>query len=88
MEAFDNIDCQTIERFHNNYIQTNGDEKYRFAVLGGWTVDVKKQIKMLTKDKDNTNYHRLVVRGTVHARQRPQNMSGNSRFGGGSIIAP
>ena len=26
MEAFDNIECQTIERYNNNYIKSNGDK--------------------------------------------------------------
>ena len=84
MQAFDNIDGQTIERFYNNYLASNGDKKYRYVILGVWTVDVKDRLKMLTEEPENTSMHRIVLRGTVHERQRPT----NSRFGGGSLIAP
>ena len=45
-----------IERFHKNYIKSNGKKKYRFAILGVWTADLKKHIIMLTDDKDNTDF--------------------------------
>ena len=83
MEAFGNIESQTLERFHNNYLKSNGDPKFRFVILGVWTVDLLKLIKMLTDDKTNTNLHRMVIRGTTHRRPRPK----NSRFVG-SVIKP
>ena len=36
---------------------------------------------MLTEDMENTEMHRIVIRGIVHERRRPK----SSRFGGGSI---
>ena len=84
MEPFDNIENQTIERFYNNYLSSLGDLQYRFVILGVWTIDLKKRLKMLTNDKDNVKLHRFVIRGTSHIRPRPQ----NCRFGGGSLTSP
>ena len=70
MEAFDNIQSQTIERFYNNYITTNGLFKHRYAVLGEWTVDVKLRIMFLTDEPGNFLMMRIVVRGTTHIRPR------------------
>ena len=85
MEPFEDIDNQTIERFYNNYIKSNGDPQYRIVVLGVWSVDIKKRLKMLSDEPDNTDMHRFVIRGTTHHRARPEN---SKRFGGGSLIAP
>lgn len=71
MRAFDNIDSQTLERFHNDYVKSNGKKKFRYVVLGVWTVDIKKRLKMLTDDPDKTSLHRIVLRGTSHKRNRP-----------------
>ena len=81
MEAFDDIDNMTIERFYNNYLTSNGDKQYRLVVLGVWSVDIKERLKIFTDDPDNTSMHRIVVRGSTHQRQRPQ----NSRFVQGSV---
>ena len=54
MEAFDDIDCMTLERFYNYYKNSKGDPKFSFVVLGQWTVYLKKQLKYLTDDPDNT----------------------------------
>ena len=48
MEAFQNIESQTIERFYQNYLQSNGDKKFRIVELGIWTVDIKLLLRMLT----------------------------------------
>ena len=53
MQAFDDIDNQTIERFYNNYQISNGDPQYRIVVLGYWTVDIKLRIKYLSEEPDN-----------------------------------
>ena len=50
MEALANIESQTIERFYKEYVKSNGNSKFRIVVLGVWTVDLKKNIKMLTDD--------------------------------------
>ena len=83
MEAFEDIEGQTLERFYNKYIKSNGDKKYQFVNLGVWTVNIKICIKKLTDEPENSNMYRIVVRGTVYARRRP-----GIRFGGGSLIAP
>ena len=70
MEAFDNVESQTTERYYNNYITTNGLLKYRYAVLGKWTVDVKLRIMFLTDEPGNFLMMRIVVRGTNHIRPR------------------
>ena len=66
IEAFDNIESQTIERFHLDYLKSGGDPKFRIVVLGVWTVDLKKRIIMLSDDKDNTDLHRFILRGKSH----------------------
>ena len=53
LEPFDNIENQTIERFYNQYVQSNGKKRYRFVTLGVWTIDLKKLLKMLTDEMDN-----------------------------------
>ena len=83
MEAFENMESQTVERFYKKYLESNGNSKFRIVVLGVWTVDLKKHVKMLTEDQGDTRMHRIIFRGTTHERARPQNI----RFGGGSMIA-
>jgi len=83
MEAFGNIESQTVERFFKDYLKSNGNPKFRFVVLGVWTVDLLKRHIMLTDDKTNTKMHRMVVRGTTHRRPRPKN---SKRLG--SVIKP
>ena len=85
MEALENIESQTVERFYRKYLESNGNSKFRIVVLGVWTVDLKKHVKMLTEDQGDTRMHRVIFRGTTHERARPQNMQ-NIRFGGESII--
>ena len=82
MEALENMDSQTVERFYRKYKESNGNSKFRIVVLGIWTVDLKKNVKMLTEDQGYTQMHRLIIRGTAYERARPQNI----RFGGESII--
>ena len=82
MEALENIESQTVERFYRKYLESNGNSKFRIVVLGVWTVDLKKHVKMLTEDQGDTRMHRVIFRGTTHERARPQNI----RFGGESII--
>ncbi len=53
MEAFDDIENLTIERFYNNYLKTNGHQKYRIVELGKWSVDIKERLKFLTDEPDN-----------------------------------
>ena len=85
MEPFEDIDNMTIERYHNNYIKSHGDQQYRLVVLGVWTIDIKERLKMLSDEKDNTDLHYIVIRGTTHLRARPEN---SQRFGAGSLTAP
>ena len=73
MEAFPDIQSMTIERFHNNYMNSKGDPEYRFVRLGLWSVDLKQRLKFFTADPNNTLMQRLVLRGQTHHRQRPQN---------------
>jgi len=50
MESFEDIENMTIERYYNNYIKSNGEQLYRFVVLGVWTIDIKERLKMLSDD--------------------------------------
>ena len=68
MEPFENIDCQTIERYNNSYEKSNGDPKYRFVVLGEWTVDLKERLMKLTDEPNNVDQHRIVIRANTHER--------------------
>ena len=54
------------------------------VVLGYWTIDIKQRLKMLSKDLNNTQMHRIVIRGTTYMRARPET---SKRFGSGSIAA-
>ena len=54
------------------------------VVLGYWTIDIKQRLKMLSKDLNNSQMHRIVIRGTTYMRARPEN---SKRFGSGSIAA-
>ena len=68
---FQNIDSLTIERFYQNYIKCNGKEQvHRFAILGLWTVDIKKQIMFLSEEPDKIEQHHLVLRSKTHKRVR------------------
>ena len=51
MEALENMESQTVERFYRKYLESNGNSKFRIVVLGVWTVDLKKHVKMLTEDQ-------------------------------------
>ena len=53
-------------------------------MLGLWTFDIKNRYKYLTNEPENSDFHRLVLRGTSHMRPRPDN---SQRFGSGSLIA-
>ena len=53
LEAFDDINNQTIERFYQNYLISNGNLLYRFVILGLWTVDIKERIKYLSEEPQN-----------------------------------
>ena len=50
MEALENIESQTVEKFYRKYLESNGNSKFGIVVLGVWTVDLKKHVKMLTVD--------------------------------------
>ena len=84
MQAFDDIDCMTLNRFYNNFLKSRGDPQYNLVLLGVWTVDFKNRYKYLTNEPENSDFHRLVLRGTSHVRPRPDN---SERFGSGSLIA-
>ena len=53
--------------------------------MGEWSVDIKERLKFLTDEPDNAEMYRIVIRGTTHQRQRPEN---SQRFGGESLIVP
>ena len=63
MEAFDDIENLTIERFYNNYINSNGDQKYRIVELGTWSVDIKLRLMVLTHEPGKFELYRIVIRG-------------------------
>ena len=81
LQPLEDIDNQTVERFYNNYKNSNGDPQYNLVILGVFTIDIKARLKFLTDDPGNTQMHRLVLRGQSHHRQRPK----NSRFTQGSV---
>ena len=83
MEALEDIDNQTVERFYNYYTKSNGDPLYKIVVLGVWTVDIKLRLRYLTNEPGNLLMYRTIIRGSTHKRPRPE----NSRFGAGSITA-
>ena len=63
MEAFDDIDNMTIERFYDNYINSNGSPQHRIVVLGPWSVDIKIKLKFLTNEPGNMTMYGTVIRG-------------------------
>ena len=73
MQAFDDIDCMTLNRFYNNFLKSNGDPHFNLVLLGVWTVDFKNRYKFLTNEPENTEMYRVVLRGTSHLRPRPDN---------------
>ena len=82
LQAIPDIESMTIERFYNNFINSNGMAEHRFVVLGIWTVDIKKGFKFLTLEPQNAEMQRKVVRGQSHVRNRPSKI----RFVVGSEI--
>ena len=82
LQAIPDIESMTIERFYNNFINSNGMAEHRFVVLGIWTVDIKKGFKFLTLEPQNAQMQRKVVRGQSHVRNRPSKI----RFVVGSEI--
>ena len=70
---FDNIDSMTIERFYQNYIESKGDLKYRDVILGEWTVNLQKMLLVKSEHPDDTEHHRIVIRGNTHKRRRVDN---------------
>ena len=70
-EALNNIESQTIERYHKKYMNSNGDPKFRYVNIGLWTADLKKKILMPTADLSNENLYRILFRGNTHKRPRP-----------------
>ena len=50
MHSFPDIECMTIERYYNNYKNSNGKEIYNIVRLGVYTVDIKNLLKFLTDD--------------------------------------
>ena len=83
MIAFEDIECMTIERFYNNYMNSKGHPDYRIVNLGHWSVNLKKRIEFLTDNPDNIEMQRIVMRGETHHRIRPDRPE-NSRFAIGS----
>ena len=81
LNPFPDIENQTIVRFYRKYMNSKGDKKFRYFVLGLWTVDIKKRYKFLTNDPDNEHCHRAVIKGQTYLRERPE----NSRFKQGSL---
>ena len=71
MEPFDDIECMTLERFNNNFIWSKGDVQFRIVVLGLWIVDIKRRLKFMPDDPDDTKKQHLVIRGQSHHRKRP-----------------
>lgn len=76
MEPFPDIDSMTIERFYNNYKNSNGLKIYNTVILGIYTVDIKKRLKYSTDDPNNCESNFLVLRGLSHKCERPE----SSRF--------
>ena len=71
MEPFPDIECMTIERFYNNYLNSKGDPQHRIVELGLWTVDLKLRIKYLRVEPGKFMMYRRVYRGKDHVRGRP-----------------
>ena len=71
MEPFPDIECMTIERFYNNYLNSKGDPQHRIVELGLWSVDLKLRIKYLRESPEDSEMHRMVYRGKDHVRGRP-----------------
>ena len=69
LQPFGNIESQTIEWVRQDFIKSNGTT-IRAAVLGLWTVDVKKLIMYLSEFPEKIEQHRIVVRGNSHKRLR------------------
>ena len=84
MQAFDDIECMTLNRFYDNYLKSKGDPQYNLVLLGVWTIDFKNRYKFLTSEPENSEFNHLVLRGTSHIRPRSDN---SERFGSGSLIA-
>ena len=63
----------TIERFYQNYIKSKGNPKYRDVVLGEWTVNLQKMLLVKSEYPDDTEHHRIVIRGNTHKRRRVDN---------------
>ena len=79
MVAFGNIESMTIERFHREYLSSNGDKKFRNVNIGEYTVDLLKMVARLTKDADKKGEEWKVLRGQTISRPRPE---GNKKFSG------
>ena len=52
LKSFDDIECQTLERFYQKFIRSYEDPKYRYVNLGRHTVDVKGMRMFLSYDPD------------------------------------
>ena len=50
---FGNIESMTIERFYVYFSKSNGDELYRLANIGIFTIDVKKMLMFHTLQPEN-----------------------------------
>ena len=79
-EPFEIIDSKTIERFYINYKNSNGQEKYRYAVLGIWTVDLKELLMKKSDNLGQVGQHRIVKRHTTIKRNRVDDSRFNSQI--------
>ena len=71
---FGTLESITIERFFQQYIKADGEEKkkYRFFKEGIFTIDLEKNVMRLTSDRDGTGKAFKVIRGVAGVRQRSQ----------------
>ena len=63
-KPFDNPTSQLLGIKYTEYIESNGHEDHRIVCFGQWTMDFKESKMMLTKDKENAEMHRRVIRGS------------------------
>ena len=80
MEAFDNIESQTIERFNQLYQKSDYNPQYQKVQLGVYTVDLKEKIKYLTEEPDNSLFVEIIFRGESYKRPRSSKERFNEGF--------
>lgn len=72
IEAFDNIECITIDRIFKYFRDSNGQLKHRYANIGLFTIDLKLLQSFKTNEPENIEFHGSVKRGFSHFRTRPK----------------